>query len=206
MVGPVGSLLFDGQGRRKYLSRDEGQSFLSVAATLDGCGQALCLVLYWTGCRVSEALELGPERIDRDNGRIVVRTLKRHHRRGGVEDERPEIFRAIPVPPEVIAKLDALRAGPDGFWPFGRQAAWRRVKVVMGNAGVAGEAASPKGLRHHFGIMAAEAGIPARLIMRWMGHAKLETTMIYLDAVGGEELEFAQRMWRSQKNAGRSAS
>jgi integrase/recombinase XerD len=53
----------------------------------------------------------------------------------------------------------------------------------------------PKGLRHGFGIRAASRNIPPNLIQRWMGHASLKTTAIYLDAVGAEEREFASRMW-----------
>jgi integrase/recombinase XerD len=44
--------------------------------------------------------------------------------------------------------------------------------------------ASPKGLRHGFGICAAEHNVPVNLIARWIGHASPATTAIYLDAVG----------------------
>jgi integrase len=35
--------------------------------------------------------------------------------------------------------------------------------------------------------------VPANLIQRWMGHASLTTTAIYIDAVGLEERQFASR-------------
>lgn len=35
-----------------------------------------------------------------------------------------------------------------------------------------------------------------RSIKKWLGHAKFETTAIYLDATGDEERELAERMWR----------
>jgi integrase/recombinase XerD len=60
---------------------------------------------------------------------------------------------------------------------------------------IAGPMACPKGLRHAFGIRAAGHSIPTNLIQRWMGHASLTTTAIYLDAVGLEERQFASRMW-----------
>lgn len=189
-----GGVLYNHRGCRKYLTEAEGARFLRAAATLDPVGELLCLVLYWSGCRISEALELTSDRIDRDGGRLVFRTLKQH--RSKTSGERPEKFRAVPVPSEVIRKADGLgRSYGQKLWPWGRQAAWRRIKVAMSVAMVAPSAACPKGLRHHFGIMAASARVPPSLIQRWMGHAKLETTMIYLDVVGGEEREFAARMW-----------
>ena len=60
---------------------------------------------------------------------------------------------------------------------------------------IAGPMASPKGLRHGFGIRAAGRNVPTNLIQRWMGHASPDTTAIYLDAIGAEERQFASRMW-----------
>ena len=69
------------------------------------------------------------------------------------------------------------------------------VKSVMEAAGIVGSQACPKGLRHGFGIACAEKNVPVSLIRQWLGHASIETTMIYLDAVGKEEREFAKRTW-----------
>ena len=54
---------------------------------------------------------------------------------------------------------------------------------------------APKGLSHGFGINAVLTGVPVTTLKKWMRHAKLETTSIYLDAVGAEERELAARMW-----------
>jgi site-specific recombinase XerD len=78
-----------------------------------------------------------------------------------------------------------------------RQAAWRRVKRVMQVAGIAGAHATPKGLRHGFGVANAEQGVPMATTQKWLGHASLETTAIYQQAVGREEHAFAQRLWRN---------
>jgi site-specific recombinase XerD len=51
-------------------------------------------------------------------------------------------------------------------------------------------------LRHGFGIHAVQSGVPLNLVQRWLGHARMETTAIYLDAMGSEEREIASRMWR----------
>jgi site-specific recombinase XerD len=72
---------------------------------------------------------------------------------------------------------------------------WRAVHDVMTSARLEGPHASPKGLRHGFGVAAASAGIPLNLVQKWLGHAQLTTTAIYANAVGAEEKEIARRMW-----------
>ncbi|WP_257385037.1 hypothetical protein [Tahibacter caeni] len=49
-------------------------------------------------------------------------------------------------------------------------------------------------MRDTFGIFALGHGVPQNLAQRWLGHASPTTTAIYLDAVGIEEREFAERM------------
>ncbi len=55
--------------------------------------------------------------------------------------------------------------------------------------------ATPKGLRHPFGISAVSKGIPLNLAQRWLGHAQVSTTAIYADRVGEEAKSIASRMW-----------
>jgi site-specific recombinase XerD len=66
----------------------------------------------------------------------------------------------------------------------------------MATAGLSGPPASPKGLRHGFGVTAVTAGIPLNLVQKWLGHAQLTTTAIYANAIGAEEQDIASRMWR----------
>jgi integrase/recombinase XerD len=70
------------------------------------------------------------------------------------------------------------------------------VHAVMEAAGLGGVPASPKGLRHGFGVAAVTAGIPLNLVQKWLGHAQLSTTAVYANAVGVEEQDIARRMWR----------
>ena len=79
------------------------------------------------------------------------------------------------------------------LWPGSRMTGWRAVHAVMRAAGLDGPQASPKGLRHGFGV---SAGIPLNLVQKWLGHAQLTTTTaIYADAVGAEEKDIAKRGW-----------
>jgi integrase/recombinase XerD len=178
--------VYDATGRRKYLTAEERQRFLAAADRLAPALRALCHVLAYAGCRVSEALALTIDHVDAERLTLTIKTLKR----------RRCIFRTVPVPPAVVTMLRALPRTPDGrFWRLHRSTAWRVVKATMLRAGVTGPMACPKGMRHGFGVCAAGHNVPANLIQRWMGHAYATTTAIYLDAVGPEERQFASRMW-----------
>lgn len=183
--------LFDSQGQRKYLCGAESRRFLRAAAQADPLTRIFCRLLHYTGCRLSEALELTPRRIDTEGGRVVFRTLKR----------RKRVFRAVPVPPGLMRDL-AMMADPHEqdapLWSWCRQTAWRHVKRVMAEAGIEGPQAMPRGLRHQFGVLAAERGVPMAVTQRWMGHAALKTTAIYQQATGHEERRLAGRMWCGQ--------
>ncbi|WP_425499112.1 tyrosine-type recombinase/integrase [Hoeflea poritis] len=67
-----------------------------------------------------------------------------------------------------------------------------------------GAQASPKRLRHGYGVHALRMGIPLNMLSKWMGHASIATTAIYGNAVGSEELEIAGRMWGEGWRAGQS--
>jgi integrase len=81
------------------------------------------------------------------------------------------------------------------LWPWSRMTGWRAARAVMAEANLSGPHASPKGLRHGFGVTAVSAGIPLNLVQKWLGHAQLTTTAIYANAVGAEEQDIARKMW-----------
>lgn len=182
--------LFDRDGQRKYVCGTEGRRFLAAAARLDPDARAFCRLLAFSGCRVSEGLALTSRRLDPEAGCVIFQTLKR----------RKVTFRAVPVPASLMQELRQLAgdAQPDArIWTWCRQTAWRRVRHAMNAAGIVGVQATPKGLRHGFGILNAEQNVPASLTQRWMGHARSDTTAIYQQALGREERAFAQRLWKS---------
>lgn len=190
--------LYDPAGKRLYLTREERHAFLSAAKTLTPPERTFCLVLHDTGCRISEALSLTAGKIDLDQRYIIFETLKR--RREGV-------FRAVPLSDETLDLLDIvhglrLAKGKSDtlLWSYSRSTAWRIVKKAMDRAGIEeGAHQSPKGLRHGFGVEAILSGVPVTTLKKWMGHAKLTTTAIYLEVVGAEEREIAARMWNQPR-------
>lgn len=186
--------LYSATGLRKYLTRDERQRFLAASfAAPRPDVRTLCLTLAYTGCRISEALALTPASVQAGEGTIAIRSLKK---RGHI------VVREVPVPPLLVAALERGHGLSSMFpmqrlWPLSRGRAWQLIKEVMLAAGVAtGPHASPKGLRHGFGLHAIRCGVPLNLVQRWLGHASMTTTAIYLQAVGSEEREIAARMWR----------
>lgn len=76
--------------------------------------------------------------------------------------------------------------------------AYRKIKAAMHEAGIDGIRATPKGLRHAFGIVANQRGIQLNMVAKWLGHADIKTTAIYCDAVGFEERTVASRLWESE--------
>ena len=134
--------------------------------------------------------------MDLDAGVVIFESLKKR---------RTGLYRAVPVPPAVLNALDLVhdlkarqrcpQARETRLWPWSRATAWRRVVGVMRDARLDGPQATPKGLRHGFGVQAVAKGIPLNMVQKWLGHAQLSTTAIYADAVGAEEQEIASRMW-----------
>src|SRR5581483_137850 len=187
--------LYSAAGHRKYLNHEERQRVLAVMTRLKTDHALLALTLAWSGARPSEVLALTPSSFQVTASLISMRTLKR--RRAHV--------REVPIPPQLMRALadhfDLVRAQANPkractrLWPYCRVTAWRIIKTAMACARVGGVAATPRGLRHGFGVATLQAGVPINLVQRWLGHARLSTTAIYADVLGPEELSFAERFW-----------
>jgi integrase len=91
--------LHDVRGKRLHLTAEERAAFLAAAATAARLVRTLCAVLHDTGCRISEALALTPERVDL-TGRALLDgarhargdgDLCQHARRRGAGHRRPHV-------------------------------------------------------------------------------------------------------------------
>jgi integrase len=189
--------LHTADGARKYLTVGERAAFLREAERAEREIRTLCMTLAYAGCRLSEALALTVDRVDLAAGALVFESLKKR---------TTGIYRAVPVPPVLLEALNMVhgireqqaRRGKgrgEKLWPWSRMTGWRVVHAVMQEAGLDGAHASPKGLRHGFGVAAVTAGIPLNMVQKWLGHAQLTTTAIYANAVGAEEKDIARKMW-----------
>jgi len=191
--------LFTRKGKRKYLDEHELDLFIRKAQSVENPKvRTLCLVMAQTGCRISEALELTAKDIDISSGSITFRTLKQ---------KKKLRYRSVPVPDSTLDALELVhgirkasrsRKAPPRLWDWQRIQAYNHIKAVMKEAGITGEHASPKGLRHGFGVRAIQKTRNPRLVQKWLGHTTLEMTTIYMDVIGQEEREEVRRMWKTQ--------
>jgi len=191
-----GASLYAFGGARKYLNLDERRRVLDAMQSLDTEKALFSLTLAWTGARVSEVLALTPACFQLERGIVSIATLKR----------RRPVVREVPIPDfladalNVHYHLHQAQADPasaqERLWHWRRETAWRFIKAVMRRSQIVGCSASPRGLRHGFGIGTIQAGVPLNVVQRWLGHARLSTTAIYTDASGPEEYALAQRFWQ----------
>lgn len=131
-----------------------------------------------------------PLSVDHSNKTIVIETLKKR---------RKGIYREIPIPLFLLDDLQVFAQSKgishnNRLWDFSLRTASRYVKETMSKSDIIGQQASAKGLRHGFAVHAVSK-VPITLVKRWLGHAKLETTEIYLSVIGLEERAMARKMW-----------
>ena len=155
--------LYDAQGNRKYLTAIERQNFYdAIPDALGREKRTFALMLYYSGCRISEALEVTCSKIDYDREGVVFRTLKR----------KKQVFRFVPLPSLFLEKLDdvhhvkdvAKKKTDDKIWNFNRKTGWSAIKSVMEKAGIEGVQATAHGLRHSFVIAHQQNKTPPHMI------------------------------------------
>jgi len=92
--------LFTTEGLRRYLDDAEHVRFLAAAAALErGEVRTLCTTLAYTGCRISEALELTADRVDLSSQVVTFRSLKKRGK---------TLYRSVPVPEGHLDTLDLV--------------------------------------------------------------------------------------------------
>jgi integrase/recombinase XerD len=194
-AGPA--TLYSTSGERKYLNRDERRRLLAQFETLPADKCLFALLLAWTGARVSEVLALTANSFQVHAGIVTIETLK----------QRGYRVREIPISSKLMKRIEqhfdlrALQGSPfcsKRLWPFCRQTAWRFTKQACAFVQITGRRASPRGLRHAFGVRAMQRRIPMPLAQRWMGHTRLSSTAIYMNVCGPDELAFAEQFWRDE--------
>lgn len=184
----MGNGAYDDLARRKYLNAVECKRLLAALPKLPHERMLFCKVIYFTGCRISEALELTAERVDLADGVLRIRSLKKR---------KSNIYRRVPIPnalQKALMEIAPVKCKQPIF-SFSRPTGWRTIKEAMKLAKIDGVQATSKGLRHGFGVRCAMAKIPLNLIQKWMGHSSPDTTSIYIDIVDEEELSFIRKTW-----------
>lgn len=147
-----------------------------------GLPETLARFLYATGARISEATRLTWADVHRGPDGIMVATL---YGKGGKT-------RYVRIRPKVWAAMQAL-PGPhrptDRIFPVSRTNAWNWLHRAAQRAGLGDRIVSPHVLRHSHATHAIEAGANVFEVQATLGHARLDTTQIYVNLQPGPRSE-----------------
>jgi integrase/recombinase XerD len=136
-----------------------------------------------SGCREQEVSHACWEDI---NFESKTYTVREHLELGFSPKDREE--REVPLPDSLVTALGQRRlVYPDTKLIFPNKQGkpeghfLRRLQTLVTNAGLSGKYELHK-FRKTFATMHHEAGVSARTLQKWLGHASLETTLAYLEA------------------------
>ena len=167
----------------------------SVIAVIEAAGalegprglrdRALLELLYGTGARISEAVGLAVDDLDR--GQASVRLAGK----GGKERVVPVGSYALRAVEEYLVRARPAfaatgRGGARGGTlflnvrggPLSRQSAWAILRTAAERAGLTAEM-SPHTLRHSFATHLLDGGADVRVVQELLGHASVTTTQVY---------------------------
>ncbi len=168
----------NGRTLPEYLEQDEVNVLLQCVASPQA--RLLMLEQWRAGLRVSEALALTRQDLQLNSERPTIR----------VRSGKGKKSRIVPLHPELQSALDAAlsygNVGQGRLIQVSRSTAWRWVQAAVRRAEELG--AIPEGkrigthtLRHSYARHLLLNGIPINYLSRWLGHASITTTLIYLE-------------------------
>ena len=168
----------------KSLSEAEVEALLDAPALSDPEGlrdRTMLEVLYATGLRVSELVDLRPEQVSLTQGVIRVvgkggkeRLVPMGDEAQGWLEQFNRTARHDLLGERVCAHLFPTRRGQG----MTRQAFWYRIKKHALTAGIH-KPISPHTLRHAFATHLLNHGADLRVVQLLLGHSDLSTTQIY---------------------------
>nr|WP_169618243.1 site-specific integrase [Ruegeria sp. PR1b] len=173
--------------QRKSFTPAQERAIRQAASSFSDETRLLCQLLYLTGCRLSEALNLRINCIDTEGLLIVFHTLKQR---------KQKRLRAVPVPEGFIQALCALPRSADGrFWSYSRWTARRRVKEVLHAAQIHGALAHSRTFRHSYNDRGKRVGVPEPVRRALMGHRSQSANNAYGMLISAELHHEAQQLW-----------
>jgi integrase/recombinase XerD len=143
--------------------------------------RALLEVIYSTGMRVTEAINLRLQDIDFRDGTAAASGRGTRQRRAPLSDSAVAALRAYveTARQDMLGSVntDCVFLNPLGS-KLTRQAVWQLTRQYARLAGIDGEI-TPHTLRHSRAAHMLESGTDIRRVQEWMGHANLATTQMY---------------------------
>ena len=144
--------------------------------------RSLLELLYGTGARISEAIGLDVDDLDRAAG------LVRLDGKGGKQRVVPVgSYAGRAVEDYLVRSRPGLVAAGRGSAALflnarggrlSRQSAWTALRAAAGRAGLPGDV-SPHTLRHCFATHLLDGGADVRVVQELLGHASVTTTQVY---------------------------
>jgi integrase len=186
----------------RYLDATEVDRLLDAVPDDDRgpTDRALYLTATMCGLRQGELIALRWRDVDTDAEVIRVRRSFTRGKMGTPKSKRSN--RAVPMPPRVLAQLEAHRKRspysggdelvfphPETGKPYDPSKMRKRYAEALKAAKV--RRVRFHDLRHTYGTRMASAGTPMRALQALMGHSNIETTEIYADWEPDPEREAA---------------
>ena len=168
--------------------------------------QALVVMLWRAGLRISEALALADSDLDRARGSVLVRRGKGGKRRQVGMDrwawEQLDPWLRVRLSLPVGALLGVID-GPTQGRPWSPAAARATLRSLAVRAGVRRRFA-PHQLRHAHAVEMAREGVPLNVIQRHLGHANLGITSVDLQGIDNFVRRWpSSSRWPNPRPAGR---
>lgn len=148
--------------------------------------RALLELLYSTGARISEVVELDVDDLELTPGSAAVRLLGKGRKERvvpvgsyAVDAVEAYLVRARPVLAASGTGTPRLLLNTRGA-PLSRQSAWAVLRQAARRSGIdRAEEVSPHTLRHSFATHLLAGGADVRVVQELLGHASVATTQIY---------------------------
>ena len=169
-------------------------------------GRGLIVVLWRSGLRIAEALDLRERDLEPGRGLLLVREGKGGRRREvgmddwGWEQLRPWLSQRVDMP---VGPLFCVIDGPTRGRPWAAPAVRIQLRRLAVEAGVRRRFA-PHQLRHAHAVEMARERVPLNVIQRQLGHANLRVTSIYLQGIDSAEIINACLLYTSPSPRDRS--
>jgi len=169
----------------KYFSQDEVRLILSEELRQrDYTAWFLCLFLWNTGMRVSEALSVRVEDIDLMGKALKVSTLKRQNH-----------MMVIPLQNGFVGEISlwinqqGLKR-KDHLFNFNRITAFNKVRKACDLAHLNDNRSHPHTFRHSFAINCIIQSVPVTVLREWLGHRDITKTLIYTQILAQDSRVF----------------
>jgi len=158
-----------------YLTPVEVNAMLQVCAS-NRRNHLLIRLLWETGARISEVLQLTKDSIDSYNLSLKILTEKKRSKKG-----KPS-YRVLPVSASLsneILNYIVSNNIQDKLFDISRQRAFQIVRTIGRQAGISRKI-HPHMFRHGYAINLLSQGVPLPIIQRLLGHSSILTSMVYL--------------------------